>query len=101
MFRAFGHDKSSILNGGLPRWEAEGFPVERKPPVQTKKSQYPTPKFDGETIRSEKKKINCYSVPLITVVPGYEQIVSNSCLNPPVDSRAELVVDARSRGRCV
>ena len=53
MFRAFGHHKSSILDGGLPRWEVEGFPVNRKPPVEAKTSQYPTPEFDKDTIRSE------------------------------------------------
>jgi thiosulfate/3-mercaptopyruvate sulfurtransferase len=53
MFRAFGHHKSSILDGGLPRWEAEGLPINRKPPAEAKTSQYPTPKFDKDTIRSE------------------------------------------------
>jgi len=80
MFRAFGHHNSSVLDGGLPRWEAEGFPVAKKPPVEPKKSQYPTPKFNKATIRS------------------YQQMVSNSCLNPSLDS-SEIVVDARSRGR--
>lgn len=28
MFRHFGHDKVSILDGGLQRWQAEGHPVE-------------------------------------------------------------------------
>jgi thiosulfate/3-mercaptopyruvate sulfurtransferase len=53
MFKAFGHHKSSILDGGLPRWEAEGFPVEIQPPVEAKKSQYPTPKFDKDAVRSK------------------------------------------------
>ncbi|KIM84560.1 hypothetical protein PILCRDRAFT_818134 [Piloderma croceum F 1598] len=81
MFRVFGHHKCSILDGGLPRWEAEGFPVEIQPPVEAKKSQYPTPKFDKDTVRS------------------YQQIVTNSCLNPSENSSAEIVVDARSLGR--
>jgi len=81
MFRAFGHHRSSILDGGLPRWEAEGFPVEKNLPVKAKTGQYPTPKFDAETVRS------------------YQQMVSNSRLNPSVDSSAEIVIDARSRGR--
>lgn len=53
MFRAFGHHNSSILDGGLPRWEAEGFPVEKRSPIEAKKSQYPAPKIDKDTIRSE------------------------------------------------
>lgn len=27
MFRVFGHDNVAVLNGGLPKWEAEGRPV--------------------------------------------------------------------------
>lgn len=53
MFRAFGHHKSSILDGGLPRWEAEGFPVETRAPSEVKKSNYPTPTLDKETVKSE------------------------------------------------
>ncbi|KAG0697162.1 Rhodanese-like domain-containing protein [Suillus ampliporus] len=81
MFRAFGHEKSSILDGGLPRWEAEGFPIEAKPPAHARKSVYPTPVFDKGTIRS------------------YDQIVSNSFTDLQSDPAVELVIDARSRGR--
>lgn len=28
MFRAFGHDKVWVLDGGLPRWRASGYDVE-------------------------------------------------------------------------
>jgi thiosulfate/3-mercaptopyruvate sulfurtransferase len=30
-FRAFGHDRVAVLDGGLPKWRAEGRPVERGP----------------------------------------------------------------------
>ena len=30
-FRAFGHDRVSVLDGGLPRWLAEGYPTESGP----------------------------------------------------------------------
>lgn len=53
MFRAFGHQNSSILDGGLPRWQAEGLPVDDKPPAEITKSQYPTPTLDKTTVRSE------------------------------------------------
>ncbi len=33
MFRVFGHDRVSILAGGLPRWQAEGHPVESGEPM--------------------------------------------------------------------
>ncbi|KAJ8588195.1 Rhodanese-like protein [Rhizopogon salebrosus TDB-379] len=81
MFRAFGHEKSSILDGGLPRWEAEGLPIEVEPPAQARKAVYPTPVLDKEMIRS------------------YDQMVSNSFPDPQSDPALELVIDARSRGR--
>jgi thiosulfate/3-mercaptopyruvate sulfurtransferase len=31
LFKAFGHDKVSVLDGGLTAWRAEGAPVERGP----------------------------------------------------------------------
>ena len=33
MFRVFGHERVSILAGGLPRWRAEGHPVESGAPT--------------------------------------------------------------------
>ena len=29
MFRMFGHERVAVLDGGLPRWRAEGLPLER------------------------------------------------------------------------
>jgi len=81
MFRAFGHQKSSILDGGLPRWEALGFETASNPPTGEKKSTYPTPVYDETAVRS------------------YEQVVANSLLDLASNPAAELVVDARSRSR--
>lgn len=53
MFRAFGHQKSSILDGGLPRWEAEGFETVGTPPTEMRRSTYPTPFHDGAVVRCE------------------------------------------------
>ena len=33
MFRVFGHEQVSVLAGGLPRWRAEGYPVESGEPA--------------------------------------------------------------------
>jgi thiosulfate/3-mercaptopyruvate sulfurtransferase len=35
MFRAFGHDRVAVLNGGLPKWEQEGRPLESGQPQPT------------------------------------------------------------------
>ncbi|XOV89605.1 MAG: sulfurtransferase [Pseudomonadota bacterium] len=33
MFRVFGHERVSVLDGGFPRWRAEGKPVDQAPPI--------------------------------------------------------------------
>ncbi|KAK2462091.1 hypothetical protein APHAL10511_006554 [Amanita phalloides] len=81
MFRSFRHNNSSIINGGLPLWLSEGLPVEQGSPSQATRSIYPTPALNATAIRN------------------YEQIVANSALKPTIESTAELVVDARSKGR--
>ncbi|KAJ7431788.1 Rhodanese-like domain-containing protein [Mycena galericulata] len=83
MFQSFGHRNSAILDGGLPRWEVEGFPLDNSEPreVSTPDVKYPIPTLDARAIRS------------------YEQMVSNSALVPSQTPGAELVLDARSRGR--
>lgn len=53
MFRAFGHARSSILDGGLPNWEAHGAPIETREPNEATKSSYPIPPFDNDAVRSE------------------------------------------------
>jgi len=80
MFRSFGHDQSSVLDGGLPRWEAEGHLTETGPVMEIPRSKYPEPSLASENIRS------------------YEQMVSNAAkeLSGPL---IEIVLDARSHGR--
>ena len=36
MLRAFGHERVSILDGGFPKWRAEGYPIETGPESETK-----------------------------------------------------------------
>jgi thiosulfate/3-mercaptopyruvate sulfurtransferase len=35
MFRVFGHDNVSVLDGGLPKWEAEGRPITAETKLRT------------------------------------------------------------------
>jgi len=81
MFRSFGHHRSSILNGGLPAWEAQECPVESGELQTAAKASYPPPKLDKGVIRD------------------YEQMVSNATLSPAAEPAAEIVIDARSQGR--
>ncbi|KAF5377553.1 hypothetical protein D9615_005200 [Tricholomella constricta] len=81
MFRSFGHHRSSVLDGGLPAWLAEGLPMESGSPSPVQTTEYPTPTIQTKSLRS------------------YEQIVANSTLDPSVNPNADLVLDARPRRR--
>ena len=61
MFRAFGHQNSSVLDGGLPCWEAEGLEVEASPPkpAQSTTVDYPEPKLDESVVKSECSRSSC------------------------------------------
>ncbi|XP_063164474.1 3-mercaptopyruvate sulfurtransferase [Candoia aspera] len=73
MFRVFGHDAVSLLDGGLKNWMKEGYPVSsgRSPPASAE--------FHASLDKS--------------MVKTYEQIKEN------IESRQFQVVDARSAGR--
>ncbi|KAF8078382.1 Rhodanese-like domain-containing protein [Lyophyllum atratum] len=81
MFRSFGHHRSSVLDGGLPAWVAEGFPVENGPLSPIGTTEYPTPILQSNSLRS------------------YEQMATNSNFDPLTSRNADLVLDARSRAR--
>jgi thiosulfate/3-mercaptopyruvate sulfurtransferase len=73
MFRVFGHKDVSVLNGGLPKWQAEGRPTTGEAPS-------PAP----ATYTAAKNE---------ALVRDIDQVLAN------VDSRTEQVVDARSKDR--
>lgn len=73
MFRVFGHKDVCVLNGGLPKWLAEGRPT-------TDKAPSPTP----VTFTAMKNE---------NLVRDIGQMLAN------VESGAEQVVDARSKDR--
>lgn len=53
MFRAFGHHRSSILDGGLPGWQAHGGATEegQESPV-TNQPEYPPPTLNKDVVKS-------------------------------------------------
>jgi len=72
-FRAFGHDKVFVLDGGLPRWRAEGRPVE---------SGTPTTKPRTFTARLRRSLVR-----------------DLAAMRQNLTTRKAQVLDARSRGR--
>jgi len=73
MLRLFGHDNVALLDGGLPRWEAEGRPLETAAP------KIPSRRFVAH------------------FRPGL--VRDKPAIRANIESRAEQVVDARAPGR--
>jgi thiosulfate/3-mercaptopyruvate sulfurtransferase len=73
MFRVFGHRDVAVLDGGLPKWTAEGRPVTADPPMP--RERHFTARMDNFLVRDK------------------EQIRAN------MTSRREQVLDARAQGR--
>ena len=72
-FRVFGHRDVAVLDGGLPKWIAEGRPVEDLPPVP--RERHLTARFNNLMVRDK------------------EQVRAN------IASKREQLVDARSAAR--
>lgn len=73
MFRVFGHDKVAVLDGGLPKWQAEGRPLASGPASPARRSF--TARLRPELVRDARAV-------LANVTSGREQLL-----------------DARSAGR--
>lgn len=73
MLRLFGHDKVALLDGGLPKWKAEGRVLETAAPTIPERRF--RPRFDSDLVR------------------GKATMLAN------VSSHWEQVVDARAAGR--
>jgi thiosulfate/3-mercaptopyruvate sulfurtransferase len=50
MFRAMGHEDVAVLNGGLPKWKAEGRPVTDELPAPRSERHF-TPRFNAALVR--------------------------------------------------
>ena len=77
-FRAMGHEDVVVLDGGLPKWIAEGRPVDDA--VVAPQERHFTPRYQADIVRS------------------LEQIKRNLAKSPE-DRGREQVVDARAGGR--
>ncbi len=74
MFKAMGHEKVSVLNGGLPGWVEKGYPIENKEKKTYERGDF-VADFQPQLVKS------------------MEEVQSN------LDRQDFLVIDARSRGR--
>lgn len=74
MMGLFGHDRAAVLDGGLPKWRAEGRAVEAGDPAAAPQTTF-RPDFRATRLR------------------GVGDLLAN------VASQAELVLDARAAGR--
>ncbi len=52
MFRAMGHEDVAVLNGGLPKWKAEGHPVTQELPPPRSERHF-TARFNGGLVRDK------------------------------------------------
>ena len=65
MFRAFGHVKSSVLNGGLPAWEENGGLTESvgsHTPNVISGTSYPEPELDEKVVKSTPRLIRSFKL---------------------------------------
>ena len=74
MFRTMGHEDVVVLNGGLPKWKAEGREVTAQPTPQ-KSERHFTPRFNAGLVRD---------------IDDIQSIVRNG---------GEQIIDARAAGR--
>jgi thiosulfate/3-mercaptopyruvate sulfurtransferase len=73
MFRVFGHDNVTVLNGGLPKWEAEGRPI---------------------TAATAPRSVSCFQANFRPqLVHGIDDV------RRIVDTGGSQIIDARSTGR--
>lgn len=50
MFRVMGHDDVAVLDGGLPKWKAEGHPLSNEPPGPVSPKHF-TARFQNDLVR--------------------------------------------------
>ncbi|MFN0192352.1 MAG: 3-mercaptopyruvate sulfurtransferase [Aestuariivirga sp.] len=50
MFRVFGHEDVAVLDGGLPKWKAEGRPLEEGPALQPQERHF-TARYNSMMVR--------------------------------------------------
>lgn len=57
MFRIFGHDDVAVLDGGFPKWKAEGLPIDADPPGQPQERHF-SARFQSMMVRGKTDVLN-------------------------------------------
>lgn len=52
MFRIFGHDDVAVLDGGFPKWQAEGRPIDEDPPAKPQERHF-SARFQSMMVRDK------------------------------------------------
>jgi thiosulfate/3-mercaptopyruvate sulfurtransferase len=52
MFKVFGHDDVAVLDGGLPKWKAEGRPLDEDPPLKPQERHF-TARYQSMMVRDK------------------------------------------------
>lgn len=52
MFRIFGHDDVAVLDGGFPKWQAEGRPIDEDPPGKPQERHF-SARFQSMMVRDK------------------------------------------------
>lgn len=52
MFRIFGHDDVAVLDGGFPKWKAEGHPIDEDPPGKPQERHF-SARFQSMMVRDK------------------------------------------------
>jgi thiosulfate/3-mercaptopyruvate sulfurtransferase len=52
MFKVFGHDDVAVLDGGLPKWKAEGRPLDEDPPLPPQERHF-TARYQAMMVRDK------------------------------------------------
>lgn len=52
MFRIFGHDDVAVLDGGFPKWQAEGQPIDEDPPGKPQERHF-SARFQSMMVRDK------------------------------------------------
>lgn len=57
MFRIFGHDDVAVLDGGFPKWKAEGRPIDEDPPGRPQERHF-SARFQSMMVRDRSEVLN-------------------------------------------